>query len=94
MTASQAVFRLPQQIDLTTVQSVLAAALAALAAGQTVFDFSAVRQMDSTALALVLACDRAAFAQGIPFHCQGVPDNLLSLARLYGVEAFVSVEGV
>ena len=83
---------LPEQIDLTTVQAVLAAALRALDDGSRVFDFAAVRRLDSTALALVLACERWARERGVEIRCIRVPDNLLSLARLYGVDTFLPVE--
>ncbi len=87
-----AIHVLPERIDLTTVQEVLAAASNALENGSRVFDFSAVNQLDSTALALVLACARMARERHVEIRCINVSDNLLSLARLYGVDTFLPVE--
>ena len=50
-----------------------------------VLNVSALRQFDSSALAVMLASRRAALAAGKTFALRGLPPNLAQLARLYGV---------
>ena len=50
-----------------------------------VLDARALTQFDSSALAVVLACRRAAMAAGKTFAVQGLPARLAQLAGLYGV---------
>ncbi len=68
---------------------VVAAGVAAIRAGDPVMDFSAVRRCDSSAVAVVLAWARAARAAGRSLRLEGVPDDLRSLAHLYGLDAVV-----
>ena len=68
----------------------LAEAVAALAHGMAVFDFSAVGEMDSTALAFILSCRREAEHLDKQLRCINLPDNLKNLAALYGVENYIS----
>ncbi|MDA8329276.1 MAG: STAS domain-containing protein [Betaproteobacteria bacterium] len=85
---------LPEEVTLHTVGTVLAAALLALESGQNIFDFSAVCVLDSTVLAFVLACRRAAERSQIAFQCINLSANLHALADLYGVTSFISTEVV
>jgi phospholipid transport system transporter-binding protein len=48
-------------------------------------DASALKRFDSSALAVLLACRRAAQADGKGFELRGAPAPLLALAALYGV---------
>ena len=48
-------------------------------------DASALAQFDSSALAVLLACRREAWALGRSLQVQGLPHRLRELARLYGV---------
>ena len=66
----------------------LKAQVAAEAAG-VVLDASALTQFDSSALAVMLACRRAAMAAGKTFTVQGLPARLGQLAGLYGVAELV-----
>jgi phospholipid transport system transporter-binding protein len=52
---------------------------------QLVADASALREFDSSALALLLACRREALVAGKAFSVQGLPARLRQLAGLYGV---------
>jgi phospholipid transport system transporter-binding protein len=79
-------------ITMENAASLLDVGVAAIARGDTHFDFSAVGNVDSAAVALVLAWQRAARAQGASLTLAGVPDGLLSLARLYGVESLLDGE--
>lgn len=55
-----------------------------------VLDASALVQFDSSALAVTLACRRAAMVAGKTFVVQGLPARLNQLAGLYGVAELVS----
>ncbi len=68
---------------------IVEAGVAAIRAGDAVMDFSAVRRCDSSAVAAVLAWARAAGAAGRLLRLEAVPDDLRSLARLYGLDAIV-----
>ena len=52
-------------------------------------DASNLTQFDSSALAVLLECHRAADAWGKPFELRGAPPKLAALARLYGVETLL-----
>ncbi|MDB5797561.1 MAG: anti-anti-sigma factor [Paucimonas sp.] len=67
-------------------RSVTEAGLRAIGAGESEVDFSGVTEVDSTAVAMLLAWQRAARAKGVNLRCTGLPSSLASLARLYGVE--------
>jgi phospholipid transport system transporter-binding protein len=58
-----------------------------------VVDASALRQFDSSALAVLLECRRQALAAGKAFSVQGAPERLLQLAGVYGVAALISGAG-
>ena len=55
------------------------------ARGPSVLDASALDQFDTSALAVVLACRRAARAQGHTLTVQGLPARAQALAQVYGV---------
>ena len=61
----------------------------AIAAGQTVFDFGSVKLADSSAVAVLLAWQRAARKAGVALSYINLPESLTSLAALYGVDAFL-----
>lgn len=48
-------------------------------------DASALERFDTSALALLLACQREARARGVSVQVQGLPERALALARVYGV---------
>ena len=58
-------------------------------AGVVVVDASNLQRFDSSALAVLLECQRAAQAWGKPFELRGAPAKLAALARLYGVDALL-----
>ena len=51
-----------------------------------VVDASNLTHFDSSALAVLLECHRAADAWGKPFELRHAPPKLAALARLYGVD--------
>jgi phospholipid transport system transporter-binding protein len=79
-------------LDALTFQNAQAAleqGCAALSAGETVFDLAGVHAADSAALALMLAWQRRAQAQGRKLIFVNVPANVDALARLYGVDGLI-----
>jgi phospholipid transport system transporter-binding protein len=52
-------------------------------------DGSALVQFDSSALAVLLECQRMARGKGRAFTVQSLPVKLTELARLYGVEGLL-----
>ncbi|MFT3717793.1 STAS domain-containing protein [Pseudorhodoferax sp.] len=54
--------------------------------GPVLVDAGALRQFDSSALAVLLECRREAMAQGRGFTVRGLPVRLRALAGLYGVD--------
>ena len=64
-------------------------AKAALAAGATAVDCAALTQFDSSALAVLIAWQRAARERGAPLAVLNLPPALASLARAYGVDSLL-----
>jgi phospholipid transport system transporter-binding protein len=52
-------------------------------------DGSALERFDSSALAVLLECQRMARAKGRAFAVQSLPPRLTELARLYGVDGLL-----
>ncbi|GBU15214.1 hypothetical protein AwPolaro_05920 [Polaromonas sp.] len=61
------------------------------AATEWVVDASALKQFDSSALAVLLECRRQALAAGKSFSVHGAPSRLFQLARVYGVDTLLPV---
>ena len=72
-----------------TLETAAACLGRALPAGNLMFDFSGVTRVDSSALALLLAWLRRAKAGGRAVELRALPEPLLALARLYGVDALL-----
>ena len=66
-------------------KQLLAEGEAAIASSATSFDLAAVTEMDSSCLAVVFGWMRAAKAAGKSLRLLNPPQNLLSLAEVYGV---------
>jgi phospholipid transport system transporter-binding protein len=79
----------PQVLSLFTQTLDQAAAESKGAAAMLTVDGSALRHFDSSALAVLLECQRMARAQGRAFAVQSLPARLVELARLYGVDALL-----
>lgn len=65
--------------------AMLAQALRSESGTQAVADASALRQFDSSALAVLMECRREALALGKAFSVHQMPPRLRELASLYGV---------
>ncbi len=83
------------QIDSLTVANAkiaLAQGIAAIKAGSTVFDLASVQSTDSSAVAVLLAWQRAARKAGISLSYINMPASLVSLSDLYGVDEILVAE--
>ena len=72
-------------MTMANAPALLAAGRAALQPGLMVFDLSAVREADSSALAVMLGWLRVADASRSTVRFARIPDGVRSLAELYGV---------
>ena len=61
-------------------------------AAEVTLDLGAVTEVDSTALSLLFEWRRAALAANRRIRYVNLPENLTSLARLYGVTELVAAE--
>jgi phospholipid transport system transporter-binding protein len=69
----------------------LSEGLAAIARDEFAFDLSAVTEVDSAAVALLLEWQRQAAARGGRLALSGVPEDVASLAKLYGVDGLLDL---
>ncbi len=76
-------------LTLQTATASLGQGVAAIKAGQTVFDLAGLKVADSSAVALLLAWKRAARKAGVSLSYVNIPAGLQSLAALYGVDDFL-----
>ncbi|RJG08341.1 STAS domain-containing protein [Massilia cavernae] len=79
-------------IDSITVENASAAlerGIKALKDGQTEFDLGAIQSADSAAVAVLLAWKRAARKAGAELSFINIPETLLHLTELYGVDDFL-----
>ena len=58
--------------------------------GDVVIDFSAVTEIDSTALSVIFEWQRAARQKKLHISFRNLPDSMKSLATLYGVADLVA----
>jgi phospholipid transport system transporter-binding protein len=77
-------------VTLTNVGALLEEGRAHLKGGVHTIDLGAVTELDSSLLAVLLAWRRESRAAQIALAIEGLPEGLTTIARLYGVEAFVS----
>jgi phospholipid transport system transporter-binding protein len=71
----------------------LAEGSAAIARGDFAFDLKSVTEVDTAAVALLLEWQRQAIARGGRLALAGVPADIASLARLYGVDELLDLGG-
>jgi len=85
--------RLPAQITLSEARQVrdtLLSQIPAETGAELVLDASALTQVDSATLAVLLACRRQAPERR--WVVQGAPAQLSDLARLYGVDSLLGLQ--
>jgi phospholipid transport system transporter-binding protein len=73
-----------------SAKAALDAGLSRIAKGATEVDCAPLTQFDSSALAVLLAWQRAASARGAQLDVVNLPSGLESLARAYGVDTLLS----
>jgi phospholipid transport system transporter-binding protein len=78
-------------ITLANAAALLPAGIEAIRGGATVIDLALVREVDSAAVALLIAWQREAQAAGKTIEFAAVPDGIASLAKLYGVAALLGI---
>jgi len=71
-------------------KAALAAGVAQIAAGATCVNCAPLTQFDSSALAVLMAWQRAARKRGSTLEILALPPALLSLARAYGVDELIT----
>ncbi|VWM16620.1 STAS domain-containing protein [Burkholderia lata] len=86
-------FEAGSSLTVASAKSTLADGLARIGAGATAVDCAALTQFDSSALAVLLAWQRAAKARGTALDILNLPPKLASLARAYGVDALIEGTG-
>lgn len=67
------------------------AGVAALPAGEAIVDLSAVKEVDSSALAILFSWLRTQKARGASLRVEGAPESVRSLAGMYGVDELISL---
>lgn len=77
-------------VTLANVRAVLEEGRAALRQGVRTIDLGEVTELDSSLLAVLLAWRRESQAARVELAVERLPEGLATIARLYGVEAFVS----
>ncbi|HHY6931666.1 MULTISPECIES: STAS domain-containing protein [Burkholderia] len=86
-------FAAGSSLTVASAKSALADGLARIDAGATAVDCAALTQFDSSALAVLLAWQRAAKARGAILDILNLPPKLASLANAYGVDALIEGTG-
>ncbi|MEY4730013.1 MAG: hypothetical protein RL020_1171 [Pseudomonadota bacterium] len=72
-------------VVMQTLKSLHTAGMAQIAAGDVVVDMSGVTEADSSAVSLLMELRRAAHTHSHKLSVVNLPDNVRSLAQLYGV---------
>ena len=86
-----ALIALPARLTISEAKATLAQLEQALASSDAtpVLDAAPLHELDTSAVAVLLACQRAAQAAGKQLSVQGAPAKLVQLATLYGVEGLI-----
>jgi len=87
--AEEAHIKVEGNLTLDVIPELFEEGLAHLGEGALRVDFSQVETVDSSAVSMLLGWARAAQQGQSELSVTGLPDDLLSLAHLYGVEEFL-----
>jgi phospholipid transport system transporter-binding protein len=79
----------PTSITMTDAADVLREGMEAIVQGATTINLSGLTHFDSSAVSALLAWHRAAAEKSVSLELVGLPAGLLSLAKLYGVDALL-----
>lgn len=88
------IYTAPATMRMDSALAIEAQGLAAIARGVQRFDLSALTDLDSSAVAVLLSWRRAAQARRQPIEYVGATPSLLQLAELYGVTALAFGDAV
>ncbi len=80
-------------LDFSNAKALLQEGLDAVSRGENKYDLSALKQVDSASVAVMLAWQRAAIRSGRRLCFLNVPHSLVSLADLYGVTELLGLAG-
>ena len=78
-----------ESLTVHNANAALVQGIEAISAGKTMFDLGSVKVADSSAVAVLLAWQRAARKGGVALSYRNMPDSLKSLAALYDVDEFL-----
>ncbi len=81
-------------LNMETVPAWFASGLQRLSGEDLLVDFSGVESVDSAAVGMLLGWTRAAQSGSHVLKVVGLPENLLTLARLYGVDEMLPRQSV
>lgn len=81
-------------VTMDTVPAIFEQGLQHLNSEDLLVDWSQIETLDSAAVSMLLAWERAAQRGQRSLRIVNVPDNLLSLARLYGVEDLLPKQAI
>lgn len=81
-------------LNMETVPAWFATGLQRLSGEDLMVDFSRADSVDSAAVGMLLGWVRAAQRSERELRVAGLPENLLSLARLYGVDVLLPQQSV
>jgi phospholipid transport system transporter-binding protein len=84
---------LPERVTHDQAQAVVEGLLSVVQTqpGPMVLNASALQTFDTSALAVIMACMRAAQSRGVELSVQGLPERARSLAQVYGVAELLSL---
>jgi phospholipid transport system transporter-binding protein len=82
-------FQPPDTLNVHNARATLVEGLRAIEAGQKQIDFAHLKAVDSTAVATLLAWQRAAQKHGHSLVFHNIPGNLQSLIDLYSVDGLL-----
>ncbi len=85
ISSSEGCIQVPSHLTIETVTPLFKNGLQAASGTSLVVDFAQVETVDSAAVSLLLAWLREAQRRSVKLCFAHIPENLLSLARLYGV---------
>jgi Predicted NTP binding protein (contains STAS domain) len=79
-------------LSFSSAKEALQTGLEAIKSGQAAFDLGSITTTDSSSIAVMLAWQRAAKAASTHLQFLNTPDNILSLAALYGVTDLLGLQ--
>ncbi len=85
--------RIAGPLTMDNIMEARAAGIALLAGDAVVVDLAGVTDVDSSALSLLLEWEREARRRNLRLTIHNLPENLKSLAALYGVTDFFAAAG-